>query len=53
METWVTLYTHEINPSRKTASPGFRDCDPPLASFLDQNYNDNCRSGSRPQNGRN
>jgi len=36
METWVTLYTHEINPSRKIASPGFRDCDPPLASFLDQ-----------------
>ena len=36
LETWVTLYTHEINPSRKIASPGFRDCDPPLASFLDQ-----------------
>jgi len=36
METWVTLYTHEINPSRKIASPGFKDCDPPLANFLDQ-----------------
>ncbi|MCX7826558.1 MAG: hypothetical protein N2689_13510 [Verrucomicrobiae bacterium] len=36
MEIWVTLYTHEINRSRKTKSPGFRDCDPPLASFLDQ-----------------
>ena len=36
MEIWVTLYTHEINPSRKIASPGFRGCDPPLAEFLDQ-----------------
>jgi hypothetical protein len=35
MEIWVTLYTHEINPVRKTA-PGFKECDPPLASFLDQ-----------------
>jgi hypothetical protein len=31
---WVTLYTHEINPSRKTAAPTFRGCDPPLAEFL-------------------
>ncbi len=36
MDVWVTLYTHEINPSRKIASPGFRGCDPPLADFLDQ-----------------
>jgi len=36
MEIWVTLYTHEINPSRKRTSPGFRGCEPPLADFLDQ-----------------
>jgi len=36
MDVWVTLYTHEINPSRKIASPAFRGCDPPLAEFLDQ-----------------
>lgn len=36
METWVTLYTNEINPSRKTTSPAFRGCDPPLADLLDQ-----------------
>jgi hypothetical protein len=36
MEVWVTLYTHEINESRKTASPTYRGCVPPLASFLDQ-----------------
>ena len=36
MEIWVTLYTHEINPSRKRTSPGFRGCEPPLAAFLDQ-----------------
>jgi len=36
MDIWVTLYTHEINPSRKIASPAFRGCDPPLAEFLDQ-----------------
>jgi hypothetical protein len=35
MEIWVTLYTHEICPPRKTTSPGFRGCDPPLAKFLD------------------
>ncbi len=35
MDVWVTLYTHEINPSRKIAAPGFRGCEPPLASFLD------------------
>lgn len=35
METWITLYTHEINPSRKIGSPAFRGCDPPLAGFLD------------------
>jgi hypothetical protein len=35
MDVWVTLYTHEINPSRKTASPSFRGCEPPLADFLD------------------
>ena len=36
MDIWVTLYTHEINPARKIASPAFRGCDPPLADFLDQ-----------------
>lgn len=36
MEIWVTLYTNEINPSRKTASSAFRGCEPPLAGFLDQ-----------------
>ena len=36
MEVWVTLYTHEINPARKTAAPGYKECEPPLASFLDQ-----------------
>lgn len=35
MDVWVTLYTHEINPARKIAAPGFRGCQPPLASFLD------------------
>jgi hypothetical protein len=35
MDVWVTLYTHEINPARKTASPAFRGCEPPLAGFLD------------------
>jgi hypothetical protein len=36
MEVWVTLYTHDINASRKTAAPTYRGCEPPLASFLDQ-----------------
>jgi len=36
MEIWITLYTHEINSSRKTAYPVFRGCEPPLAGFLDQ-----------------
>jgi hypothetical protein len=35
LDAWVTLYTHEINPARKTVSPGFRGCDPPLANSLD------------------
>lgn len=35
MDIWVTLYTHEINPSRSIAKPTFRGCDPPLADFLD------------------
>jgi hypothetical protein len=35
MKIWVTLYTHEICPPRKTKSPGFRGCNPPLAQFLD------------------
>jgi hypothetical protein len=35
MDVWVTLYTHEINPARKTASPAYRGCEPPLAGFLD------------------
>jgi hypothetical protein len=34
MEIWVTLYTHEICPPRKTTSPGYRGCVPPLANFL-------------------
>ena len=36
METWITLYTHEINQSRKITSPSFRGCDPPLTHFVDQ-----------------
>ena len=36
MEIWVTLYTHEVNPARKVTSPSFKDCNPPLDSFLDQ-----------------
>jgi hypothetical protein len=36
MEVWVTLYTHDINASRKTAAPTYRGFEPPLASFLDQ-----------------
>ncbi len=35
MDIWVTLYTHEICPPRKTTKPGFRGCVPPLAKFLD------------------
>jgi hypothetical protein len=35
MEIWVTLYTHEISPPRKTAAPAFRGCEPPLAEFLE------------------
>jgi len=35
MDVWVTLYTHEINPSRKTPYPVFRGCEPPLPGFLD------------------
>ncbi|MDD4871672.1 MAG: hypothetical protein PHR77_14030 [Kiritimatiellae bacterium] len=35
MDVWVTLYTHEINPPKKTTSPGYRGCEPPLADFLD------------------
>jgi hypothetical protein len=35
MDVWVTLYTHEINPARKTTTPAFRGCEPPLAGFLD------------------
>jgi len=35
MDVWITLYTHEICPPRKTKSPGFRPCVPPLAEFLD------------------
>jgi hypothetical protein len=35
MDAWVTLYTHEINPSRKITSPAFRGCEPALAGFLD------------------
>lgn len=36
MEVWVTLYTHEVNPARVVKSPSFKDCNPPLGSFLDQ-----------------
>jgi hypothetical protein len=36
MEMWVTLYTHEVNPTRTVKSPPFKDCNPPLGSFLDQ-----------------
>jgi hypothetical protein len=36
LDIWVTLYTHEINTARKTASPAFRGCNPQLATFLDQ-----------------
>jgi len=35
MDIWITLYTHEICPPRKTSSPPFRGCNPPLAEFLD------------------
>lgn len=35
MDIWITLYTHEITPPRKTKSPAFRGCEPPLAEFLD------------------
>lgn len=35
MDIWITLYTHEICPPRKTTSPGYRGCEPPLAEFLD------------------
>jgi hypothetical protein len=35
LETWVTLYVHEINPARKTADPAFRGCEPPLTDLLD------------------
>jgi hypothetical protein len=35
MDVWITLYTHEITPPRKTTSPAFRGCEPPLAEFLD------------------
>jgi hypothetical protein len=35
MDVWITLYTHEICPPRKTARPGYRGCVPPLAEFLD------------------
>ncbi|MBM3890236.1 MAG: hypothetical protein FJ388_14070 [Verrucomicrobia bacterium] len=35
MDIWITLYTHEICPPRKTTSPAFRGCVPPLAEFLD------------------
>ncbi len=31
MDIWVTLYTNEVNPKH----PRYRDCDPPLADFLD------------------
>jgi len=36
MEVWATLYTHEVNASRKTLEPTHHVCEPPLASFLDQ-----------------
>lgn len=35
MDIWITLYTHEICPPRKTTSPAYRGCVPPLAQFLD------------------
>ncbi|MFA5191303.1 MAG: hypothetical protein WC740_11280, partial [Verrucomicrobiia bacterium] len=35
MDIWITLYTHEITPPKKTTSPAFRGCEPPLAEFLD------------------
>jgi hypothetical protein len=35
MDVWLTLYTHEITPPRKTTAPAFRGCVPPLAEFLD------------------
>lgn len=35
MDVWITLYTHEIAPPRKTTAPAFRGCVPPLAEFLD------------------
>ncbi|MCX6991942.1 MAG: hypothetical protein NT011_02245 [Kiritimatiellaeota bacterium] len=35
MEVWVTLYTQEINPQRKTASLGYCGCEPPLTDFID------------------
>ena len=35
MDVWLTLYTHEISPPRKTTSPAYRGCEPPLAEFLD------------------
>ena len=35
METWITLYTHEINEARQISTPVFRGCDPPLADYLD------------------
>jgi len=37
LETWVTLYTHTINPLRHgITSPVFKYCDPPLVSFIHQ-----------------
>jgi hypothetical protein len=35
MDVWITLYTHEICPPKRTKSPGFRACVPPVAEFLD------------------
>lgn len=35
MEVWITLYTHEICPPRKTNKLTYRPCIPPLADFLD------------------
>lgn len=35
MEIWITLYTHEICPPRKTNKLTYRPCVPPLAEFLD------------------
>jgi len=34
MDIWITLYTHEICPPRRTTSPSFRGCNPPLSEFL-------------------